>query len=529
MLDAGEIRTRYEAAAQESVKWMSQLQKAYEYVMPNRANFTIKDRQPGQRRNTKQLDATAALAAEKFSSSMQQLLFPSGKHWAALSPGRKVMNGELKVSIPEIRTECQKWEDLFFDKLDHSNFQLVAFQTLLESTISTGVMLINEGTANEPFIFKAIPLAEVSLEPGPHDTVSNVYRKYKLKGEVIQQTWPKAEISNTLKNRIDRNPNDEIELLEGTVLNINGKPNKQYCYFVMEFSSNEYILYEERPYSPWVIIRQKVLAGETFGRGKIFDLLPFINMLQQMAHNEFVAASFNAQPIFYSHASGDMNIYNARIQPGSIIPVAPVAGGGQSFGQLPIKADPTYTQLTRSDLVRTITEAMNINPTLPSAHEPGSMTATEVNARQTEWVRNNQALVARAIYEGPRQIFNVCWQILHRFGLVPAPKVDGDHIKVDFISAITELQGEMEVQRLAEAQQAFQQILGPQMAEAATVYGMDVTKIPTFVLDKLKVNPEVIQDELSKSKMMQAMQSQGGQQPPNAQPPQGAAPAPVSQ
>ncbi len=531
MLDAGKLVERYEKAQQNATHWMSQLQRAYELVMPDYADFAVKNRISGQRRNKRQWDSTATIAAEKFSSSLQQLLYPE-KNWAKLSPGQKVIDGEIQVDESKLKDDCQKWEDLFFAKLKKSNFQTSVFQAILESTISTGVMLVNEGTPSDPFHFTTVPLNQVALEPGPKDKVNNVYRKYKMQADVILQTWPKAKLSSNLKRRINDKPNEEIEILEGTIFNPNGTAGKKFCYFVMQYGEKDYLLYEERSYNPWIIFRQKVLPNEVFGRGKILDLLPMISILNRMAENEVRAADFNSNPIFLAHASGDINPYNAKVVPGSIIPVAPVAGGGKSFEQMSIQANPSYAQMTRESIVQTIQEAMNINPIMPSTDQASNMTATETNARMAEWTRNNQAMVARAIYEGPRQIFNVCWHILHRFGMVPAPAVDDDHLRAEFISAISEMQGAMEVQKLAQAQSAFQQILGPQLAEAATIYGFDVTKLPDFILEKLDVNPEVMTNVLAQQKMLQIAQGMMGQQQPQPNIQQGAqsqAPAPSLQ
>lgn len=236
------------------------------------------------------------------------------------------------------------------------------------------------------------------------------------------------------------------------------------------------------------------------------DLLPFIRELNQLAQFDLQAASYNANPIFMVAAGSEVNPYTARISPGSIIPVQQIAPGVTPIQQLQIQGTPTYSQLTRQELVQAVNDALNTNPIVPNTS--ADKTATEISARQAEWLRQNQAMAGRLEKELCRQVVEKCWRILHSFGVVPIPEINDKDISVEFESAIKDMQGLQEAQKAAQATQMMAQILGPQGATAGITHGYQTEEVATWILEKLNVDPKIIRDELSRRKQMQYMQQQ---------------------
>ena len=525
MIDPKRIKSRYEKAKAKAEEWYPHLQKCYELAMPNRASFTRKNETKGQRKTQHLYDPVAALGLAKYASNLQSLLF-GVKNWARVVPGKLVKEGKTKIDINEAEEQCENYTNLFFDKFNQSNFQMAAYQCLMEMGISTGVLLINEGDRNQPFKFSAIPLHEVCVEAGPDDTVQNVYREYKMAASVIAQTWPHANVTKDLADKIEKSPSEEIDLLEGTVFNPNAPLGNQYCYFVMQRDKNQFLVYEERSYSPWIVFRPKVIAGEVFGRGVIYDLLPSIKVLNLSMEYLLRSASFNANPIFTVQTGSEMNPYTVRLDPGSIVPIQP-GPSKDPISQLGINANANEMMQLREDLRATVQESLNLNPIgdTPSAGDP-SQTATEANLRNQEYIKQNQAMYNRLQYELNQPLFKVCWHILYRLGMVPAPVIDGLHIDVEFNSPVQDMAKKEELQKAIDASSIIQQILGPQLGEYGVMFGMDVTEVPSFVLSKLGVSYDLSRDALGKQRMLQAVQALTGQQPAQ---PQGLQPGPAAQ
>jgi len=518
-LDPKKVYARFSDAKARADLWLNLLQQAYNYSMPNRSEFAIQKYTPGTARNEHVYDATAVVGLKKFAANLQNLMLPAGQHWATLKPGRLIEEGKGPVGEHQAKESCEKWEKLFFDKLEKSNFQNACYQSLMEMGISTGILLLNEGTIEDPFHFTSVPLHQVALEPGASDSVQNVYRHFKVQCHNIPSTWPKAQLGADMERRIKVDPTSEVDMIEGTIFDPEAKAPHQWAYFVMEKDSQEFMLLEYRDYSPWICFRWNVYAGEVLGRGPIVDTLPFIKDLNKLAEFDLRAASFNANPIFLVAGGSEINPFTARIEPGSIIPVQPNGISNPPVQQLTIAGQPNYSQLTREELVTAVNSALNVNPVVPM--ERGDKTATEINARQAEWVRENQASAGRFQTEVNQPIMEKCWRILHRMGLVPVPVIDGKHLAVEYQSPIKDLQGVMEVQKIAEASQMIQQILGPQYGEYGVMFGLDITQVPKFVCEQLNLPVDVVRDALGRQQMMkgfgQAMQAQQNAQNPNAQ------------
>ena len=517
---AAMINERYSAALANKELWGSELQQAYNYTMANRNEFNRIHYTPGQSRTLWQYDNTAVIGLRKFASNLQQLMMPSGQHWLKLKPGKRIVDGSTNEPVHQAQEDCQKWEDLYFEMLDRSNFQQALYQSLLEMGISTGVMLITEGTIDKPFVFTSVPLDQVALENGAHQHVSNVYRSFKVPLEAIQSQWPRAELTPELTRALPDDPQRKVEIIEGTIYEPHAEGEDKWCYFVMQKGADKFLLKEYRAWSPWLVFRWNVSPNEVYGRGPILDVMPSIRALNQLSENDLRAANFNANPIFLVASGSEINPYTTRIDPGCIIPVQPNGVSNPPVQQLVVQGQPNYAQLTRQELVEGVNAALNVNPVVPQ--EQGNKTATEINALQAEWMRSNQAQAGRYEQEITAPLFEITWNILGSFGLVPKIKPDANIMDVDINSPIKDLQGRTEVQKVVEASQMIGQILGPQYGEMGIMYSMNVTEVGTLVCEKLGVNVEFVRDALSKQKVIQgAQQAQAAQQQQEApaQPP----------
>jgi len=498
------LLNRFYSAKGVADKWMSQLQQCYELVMPNKAEFSIYRRIAGGPRSQKVFDSTAIVGLKKFAANIQQMLMPNTSYWAKFKPGPRVLKANSGISPKEAQIECDEWREIFFKSLNKSNFANAAYQSLMEMGISTGVLLIQPGDRHNPFKFKGVPLHQVSVEQGPDDTIENVFRKYRLPARTIKETWPKGNFTTSQLEIMNSDAYTEMELIEGCVYEPQISGSKKYCFFVYLEGAEGFIIKEYRAWSPWVVFRWNVYAGEQFGRGPIIDMLPFIRELNQLAQFDLQAASYNANPIFLVAAGSEVNPYTARIAPGAIIPVQQIAPGVTPIQQLQIQGQPTYSQLTRGELVHAVNEALNTNPIVPNTKT--EKTATEVQARQAEWLRQNQSMAGRLERELCRQVVDKCWRILHSLGMVPVPVINDDDITVEFESAIKDIQGRAEVEKALQATQYMANIVGPEVGAKAPQMGYQIEDVPTWVLEKMHVDPKVMRSTASKQAIMRKLQ-----------------------
>ena len=513
MVDAEQFRLRYDKALEQSKLWYSMLQRVYDLTMPDRGVFAYKHYMPGQRRNRKLYDDTAPNALTQWAAQTQLAMF--GENWLKLTPGTDVTDPNSSIDPKLADDKCQEAEDTFMERFNQSNFQYAMFQSLMEVGISTGIILVSKGTWDNPLHFTSVPLHEVCLVPGPRDTINDVFRTYKVPAGVLEQTWPGIKLPDDLKRLSTANPVEDVELIEGTVYNHNAPKDKAYSYIVMRKDGNQVLHEEFMPMSPWIVIRSKVLNGEVVGRGIALDVQGSIQAINQMQKQELESNSWNASPIWMDYTGGSINPHTARVEPGAIIPIQPSVNGGLGIQQLKVDTQIRVEQFDANQLRQQINSAFNVNP-LGNITDPGDKTATEINARQDHWYKINASSEARLI-QAKEQIFHVCWNILHSFGYVKTPKVDGRKIKVEFSSLATKTQATDEINKLVQFSQYLNALGGPEVVQAGLSFGLDITEIPEWLAKKLDIDKTLLRGALGKEQYMNAAKKQlANQQAPTA-------------
>mgnify|MGYP003645656641 CR=1 FL=1 len=519
-LTADSLLKRYNEAQGTMDMWMNVLQSTYDLVIPNQGKFANRERLPGQIYTNHVYDWTAVTAAQKYASNLMSNLMPTGTQWANFKPGTSLAKpGE--EAPQEVKEVLQFYQDTLFSLLNRSNFNLAAHQSLTEMSISTGVLLINEGPDKDhPVSFTSVPLHEVSFE-GNTGTgeIKNVYRKFKLPGEYITTTWPAAQLGAETLAMIERSPTVALDVIECTVFHEDLPKDKQWCYTVLVEATKDMIIQDYRSYSPWIIFRPHVYSGELLGRGVMLNMLAAIRTLNRLAEDELRLNTFLSKPIFLSASgSGALNPYTTKISPGSIIPFQSENSSGQPpISQLTIQGNLQYSQLNRQEIKQELISALGINPVSPS-DSPGK-TATEMRLVDADWQRSNQELAGRLQRELCFSVLDKCFRICSRFGYWKALHIDGKHIDIEFVSPINDYQSTIDVQKVVSYAQTMNEVLGPQGAMQGISYGLDATKLPTWIAEKMHLPVDIIRDALGRQEFMQQIQQQ--QQPQQGESPNG--------
>ena len=84
---ADELLRRHARLLSERVVWESHWDEVAQHVLP-RSDFFQGRRNPGDKHTEKILDATACLALERFTASMESMLIPRTQRWHGLRSQR---------------------------------------------------------------------------------------------------------------------------------------------------------------------------------------------------------------------------------------------------------------------------------------------------------------------------------------------------------------------------------------------------------------------------------------------------------
>jgi len=478
---------RYIKAATLMSQSKTLLRDGYDYFAPGNARFD--ETTPGDDRNSQIFDATSIQSLIQFANNIQSVLMPPFRRWASLQPGYIInQSAQVQINKEQLRLELQEQTEILFKYLDGSTFNQAVNQSLVDMGISTGALLLNEGTKEKPLEFKAISIDQLAFEEASNGKLENVWRKWNVKLRHIHQKWPNAKLPEALASKINTSPDEEVELIEGTLFYPDNEEHEKYFYYVQISEDKKDIVQEFRSYSPWIIFRWNVRTGESLGFGPALASLSFTKSLNKLVELELKAATLKAYPPYMATDSETINPYMIRIEPGSIIPVGAFTEG-DPIKPVPTNGDPQFAQLLKKDLQEDIRDILFANP-LPPGNIP-NQTATEVSIRQDNWIRSSGTAFGRLTVELLDPIIRKCTIILKKFGLMENVVIDGRIVDVQYDSPLIALQGKTDMQAIEAYMSFFQNTLGPESIFAVT----NAVKLPGVVAEKLNVDAEIVPSE----------------------------------
>ena len=500
-LNSEQIVKRAEKADARKDQWRSIYEECYEFALPQRNLYDghYEGRTPGQNKMARVFDATAVNSTQRFANRIQSALFPPYRSWCTLTTGTDVPP-ERKEEIAEA---LQIYSDQMFDVIRQTNFDLAMSEFLLDLCVGTAVMLIQPGDDDAPVRFTAVPQYLVSLEEGPHGVVDNVYRKLRVRADVIQRQWPDAKLSDDLAKKAEESPDEEIDLLEATVWS---EEMQTYCYHLIhnrdkKSKQSHEIVYRTMTVSPWIVARYMKVSGEVYGRGPLVTALPDIKTLNKVKELVLKNASIAVSGVYTAADDGVLNPHNITIAPGAIIPVARNGGvQGESLKPLRSAADFNVGQLVINDLVMAI-KKMLLDDTLPLDTQ-SARSATEIVERMKELSQNLGAAYGRLITECMMPMVNRILHVMDQKDLIDMPfKVDGKIVRIVPVSPLAQSQDMEDLQNVMQFAQ-IAQAAGPMGQVAVNQDGLI-----DYIIEKMAIPRSVVNSQDERAQIAAEMQA----------------------
>jgi len=507
MMEAKKILERIRKAEARKDLWRDIYQECYEYALPQRNLYDgyYDGNSPGQRKMSKVFDSTAIHAAQRFANRIQSALFPPYRKWVRLQPGNEIP--EERKS--EIQVELDKMNDKMFSVLRQTNFDLAIGEFLLDLCVGTACMLVLPGDEVEPIYYIPVPQYLISFEEGANGTIENVYRKIRLRNDVIQKQYPDAKIPTEFQKIIDERPEEHTDLYESTMYN---QEDGYYHYCVIWKKGPEKIVHRTYETMPWIISRYMKVAGEIYGRGPLITALPDIKTLNKTVELLLKNASLNIAGVYTASDDGVLNPQTVRIAPGAIIPVARNDGPtGPSLKPLQRSGDVNLSQLVINDLRMNVKKIM-LDESLPPDNM-SARSATEIVERMKELSQNLGSAFGRLISEAVLPLVRRTLAVMNDKEIIQLPlKVNGLEVKMQPTSPLALAQSNEEVQTAMGWLQIIQQ-LGPMGAMAVRI-----DRVADFVADKLGIPSELRTSTEERQQMIEQAQQQAAQMQQQAAP-----------
>ena len=482
-MKGADLLKRFNAANGRKALWLDVLQQAYQYALPQREEFYGNQRE-GQKKNEEVFDSTAINGLQKYASRMQATLMPPWRKWAKLTPGQEIPEDEADA----VKEGLEKATEVLFTAFNHSPLSTQAHEAILESGVSTGALLFQEGDANQPFDIVAVPLAQLVPEEGPNGTIETVYRQWEVPGRLIERQWPDAKLSATTQTSIQSKPDTKHMIIEGTIFN---PKTKKYDYKVMIKKGMEMIVEREEDVSPWIVFRGSVMPGEILGRGPIMQALPDILTANKVVEFTLRRAAIDIGGIYTHVNDGSINPYTIQLMPNSIIPVGSNTTENPTLRRLDTGNGIDVSQIILSDLRENINDALFNNQLGPV--EGPTKSATEISIRQQELVQTSGATFGRMQTELLEKLVKRGVHILQKLGKIPKFNVDGKEVTLRYESPLARAQDAEEIQNITRWIE-LGGALGPEIFMSA----VKVEDIPEKIGDLLGVPADLNRSDTEK-------------------------------
>ena len=496
---------KYDKAKSLRENFVPLFEECYEYALPQRESFYYET--IGQRRDDKIFDETAVVGVQEFASRLQQGLVPNFARWADFRAGSEIPTTERD----SVDNELDEVTDYVFEVIQNSNFGQEVHESFMDLAVGTGVLSVAEGDAINPVVFSAIPLPHVVLDSGPDDKIDHVFRERQVRNSDIPNMYPKAKISKKLQERIDRQPEERIKILEVVCKDYSIKNEDAYLFYAIECNTKEIIReekYQGVGSNPFICFRWSKCSGETYGRGPLINALSAIKTTNLTIELILENAQMAISGIYRMEDDGVVNPDTINLVPGTVIPKAT-----GSRGLEPIRAAGSFdvANLVLSDMRLNIKRALYNDMLGNPDKTPAS--ATEVAERMADLSRRIGSAFGRLQAELVQPVLQRVVYILKKQGRIELPTINGREVKVRSVSPLAQAQANQDISSVARWLELVQGSFGPEVMNLL----INSEDTAAYLAKKFGVPDTLIRD-LEERRQMMAMAQQMAMQQQMSQP-----------
>ena len=352
------IAKAFKLAKQERAKHEDEISEAYKYTRPNRDIYRDQNTTTDRSRI---YDSTATIL---------NLLIPQNQQWATIS-----VREDIKERVAsDVKRRLDIANRTVFKTIKDSNFYVAASEALTDAVISgCGCLGMYE---DDKISFSAIPSYQLYFLDNYKNEIDTVFRQHELPGGYIIENYGDA-ISEEMATSCSEDPYKTQPVLESCFR----MPNEQdYTYCIQIGKEMTIVEMKKMPVPMFTVFRFNKTVGDTWGESPVRMALPHIRVLNEAQMLFMQAASYLALGSWQVNSDTAINFSNLRLRPGDVITV------DQPLQPVPFPGQLNVTENTINDHRRMIRGMLFNDVILPPEQSP-TMTATEVQLRQSEFYR----------------------------------------------------------------------------------------------------------------------------------------------
>lgn len=452
-------------------KHEDEISEAYSLTFPGRDIWHNYDSAVDR---TKLYDMTAVDGVQNLVSTVLSLLIPQNQQWAYID-----VRSEVKDKIaPDIRRMLDTANKTVFNVIKDGNFYTAAAESLMDCMISgTGAICIMNPLSGNGMDFMSIPTSQLYFLANYKDDIDVVFREHELSAQSIFERY--GDQKPELKEVAEKDPEKKMPVLEAVFRHVG---EKDYSYNVYVGKNMDCVQEAYMPVNPFIIFRFSKVIGQVWGEGPVRSALPHIRTVNEMQKMMLQTASWTSQGLWMVNSDTTVNFSNMKLQPGEVITV------DQPLQPVPFPGNFQISQATIIEHQQQIRRMLFNDAMLPPG-ESKYMTATEIQARQSEFYRRTAPFGLRLEQEFLRPLIKTLVTKLQLRGMVPEFVLDDNAFELVVNSAVKKGIAMTEINRDMQLLQMVSQ-LGPEAMAA-----VNTAKLARKILTDGDMSPDVIRSE----------------------------------
>ena len=503
------LRKRYNSAKYVADLWIPIMQACFFYAIPFRNRYYLPGKEfQGTIQNTRVYDTTAIEAVKTFVSKLHDTMTPPQVQWAYLEVDQNMVKDtrdkETMQMLQMAQLELDRYMRQLFTFIHASNFDVTINECFYDLTIGTAALVINQYNDKQPFLCTSIPMDKLAIAEAVNGKIESWFRTWQnLKISELNTRWPKVVLTNGMIQMMLSDPDAVIKMVyEGVAYFPNRPDNRNYLYAV--WADDSVVYFEWLESNPGIVWRFNKTNNETWGRGAVMEALPSIISLNELARLELASANLNIFRPYMGFSDAVFNPHTFRLEPFSIIPIAPIGTGGQvPLIPLPGSYDIQIGQFTIADLRMQI-KALLYAETPEESGSVQPQTAYELSQKQQSLAKKIGPLFSRLQQEFVEPTIARFAYILNSMGKLPYPKIGNIPIVFKYKSPLALAKGQDDIARFTQYVQLMQGIMGP---DATQLY-INPEQTPYLIAESLQIDPRYLNDPEQVAAVMQRVQDE---------------------
>lgn len=466
----GLIRRR-DALMSKRGLWSNHWDDLARVMVPRRLGF-VTQTEEGDRRSEEIFDGTAIQASRGLANAVGAFLREDP--WFFIKASGAV-DGEGEEWLDDTETRLR-------DALDNpaARFRQAVGEADLDVVVfGTACVFIGEGATN--LLFQSLHLKDALPIFNEQGQVEGVLRNHKF---TVRQAMDKFEgnVSQDIKDKSENEAlDDKVDFLHAVVPRSDSRPgailskNLPWADLWIETQAKRISARSGYNEFPFVVPRWDTSSGEDYGRSPGMVALPDANSLQAIGETLLIAGQRAADPPLAVPNDSAFDAPNTF--PGGLayydVDTARALGGKNPFFEIGGGGNIGLTQQMQEDIRNQIWNAFFRNILRLPTDGP-QMTATEINARRDEFIREVGPVFGRLETDYTAPMIERAFHIMLRGGgFRPIPEVlQGQNIRFEYQSPIK------------RAREQIEAVAAVQWAQSL----MEMSQVKPEALDKINID-----------------------------------------